>query len=465
MFMKKQLGEATRLIEKAKSIQVVTHLDADGLSAGGIISQALERAGKDFDITTVPGIHSENAGELPSADLTIFSDLGSGQMDLLHKHFKNDDVLILDHHQPHGQTWSKLVQVNPHLIGKDGSREISGAGVAYHLAVEMSAENVDLSQLAVVGAVGDIQNFWGKLEGLNAEILDDAVESGYVSVENDILFFGRHTRPIFKTLQYFTDPFVPGVSNSEPGAIALLDLLNIPFKEDGTWRAPVDLKEEEKRALADELIHRAMQDVPKELMSYIPGIVIGEQYTLEKEEPRTELKGVMSFSTCLNATGRNDRAEVGLEITKGNKKEYYAEMMRILAKHRRNIAMSLRVVEESGTTIGPNKHVQWFNAGDKISAKIIGTIAGMTLGSEGTDPYKPMIGMASTEFGTKVSARCSRLLVLKGIDMASALRTAAKKVGGNGGGHMVACGGTIPEGKEEKFIGEFEVELLNNQGT
>ena len=150
--MKKQLGEATRLVEKAKSIQVITHLDADGLSAGGIISQTLERAGKDFEIKAVPGIYENNAEDLSSADLTIFTDLGSGQLDFLHKNFKNDNVIVLDHHQPHGQTWSKLVQVNPHLIGKDGSREISGAGVAYHFAVEMSSENVDLSQLAVVGA-------------------------------------------------------------------------------------------------------------------------------------------------------------------------------------------------------------------------------------------------------------------------------------------------------------------------
>tara|TARA_Y100000034_G_scaffold136892_1_gene216753 strand:- start:7738 stop:9123 length:1386 start_codon:yes stop_codon:yes gene_type:complete len=461
--MKKQLGEATQLVQKAKSIQVVTHLDADGLSAGGIISQVLERAGKEYEIKAVPGIYPENADNLSSADLTIFTDLGSGQLDILHKNFSNSDVIVLDHHQPHGQTWSKLIQVNPHLIGKDGSREISGAGVAYHLAVEMCSENVDLSQLAVVGAVGDIQNFWGKLEGMNAEILDDAMEAGVVSMEKDLLFFGRHTRPIFKTLQYFTDPYVPGVSNSESGAIALLDMLNIPFKENGTWRTPSELKESEKQALADELIHRAMQDVPKELLSYIPGIVIGEQYTLEKEEPRSDFRGASEFSTCLNATGRNDRPEIGLEIAKGNKKDYKAELMRILATHRRNIAKSLRIMEERGTVLGPKKHIQWFNAGDDISAKIIGTIAGMTLGSEGTDPYRPMVGMASVETGTKVSARCSRLLVLKGIDMASALRVAAAKVGGTGGGHMVACGGSIPAGQEEKFIAEFEKELLKKK--
>jgi RecJ-like exonuclease len=463
MFMKKQLGEATQLVQNAKSIQVITHLDADGLSAGGIISQTLERAGKDYEILAVPGIHEENAGNLPSADLTIFSDLGSGQMDLLHKHYNNENVLILDHHKPFGQTWSKLTQINPHLVGKDGSREISGAGVAYHFAIAMSAENVDLSYLAIVGAVGDIQNFWGKLEGMNAEILDDAIEAGVVSMEKDLLFFGRHTRPIFKTLQYFTDPYVPGVSNSEPGAIGLLDMLNIPFKENGVWRTPSDLNEDEKRALADELIHRAMQDVPKELLSYIPGIVIGEQYTLEKEKPKTEYRGAQEFSTCLNATGRNDRPEIGLEIAKGNKEKYHADLMRILTKHRRNIAQSIGFAEEKGVTLGPKNHVQYFDAENEISPKIIGTITGMTLGSDGTDPYKPMVGMARTPFGTKVSARCSRLLVLSGIDLNTSMRAAATTVGGTGGGHMVACGANIPEGKEEKFIAEFEEELLKNE--
>ncbi|MFH1450666.1 MAG: DHH family phosphoesterase [archaeon] len=461
--MKKQLGEATELVKKAKSIQVITHLDADGLSSGGIISQVLERAGKEFSIITMPGIHKENVKNLPKADLTIFTDLGSGQLDILHNEFKNDNVIILDHHKPFGQTWDKLVQINPHLIGKDGSNEISGAGVAYHFGIEMSSENVDLSKLAVVGAIGDIQNFWGKLEGMNAEILDDAVESGAVSVDNDILFFGRHTRPIFKTLQYFTDPFVPGVSNNEAGAIALLEMLGIPFKENGTWRSPVDLNDDERRAIADELIHRAIVNVPAELMSYIPGIVIGEQYTLNNEKPKSEFRGALEFSTCLNATGRNDRPEIGLEIAKGNKAEYEAELMRILTKHRRNIAQSLRVVEESGTRVGPKEHVQYFDAGEEISSKIIGTIASMTLGSEGTDPYKPMVGMARTEFGTKVSARCSRLLVLSGIDLATSMRAAAGKVGGTGGGHMVACGGNIPEGTEEKFIAEFEEELLRGK--
>jgi RecJ-like exonuclease len=327
----------------------------------------------------------------------------------------------------------------------------------------MSSKNVDLSQMAIVGAVGDIQNFWGKLEGMNAEILDDAVENGIVSVDKDLLFFGRHTRPIFKTLQYFTDPYVPGVSNSESGAIGLLDMLGIPFKENEKWRSPVDLSEDEKRALADELIHRAMQEVPKELLTYIPGIVIGEQYTLEKEEPKTEYRGALEFSTCLNATGRNNRPEIGLEIAKGNKEEYNAELMRVLRKHRMNIAKSMRVVEEMGTTTGPKNHLQYFDAGSDINANIIGTIAGMTLGSEGTDPYKPMVGMARTEFGTKISARCSRLLVLSGIDLATAMRAAAKKVGGTGGGHMVACGGHIPEGQEEKFIEEYEVELLRKK--
>ena len=54
---------------------------------------------------------------------------------------------------------------------------------------------------------------------------------------------------------------------------------------------------------------------------------------------------------------------------------------------------------------------------------------------------------------TKVSARATRGLVAAGVDLATGLREAASEVGGNGGGHNIASGATVPKGKEEKFLG------------
>ncbi|MDR1690562.1 MAG: hypothetical protein LBR42_01790, partial [Candidatus Methanoplasma sp.] len=47
----KDLGKAADKIRSAETVKVVTHIDADGISSGGIASTALERLGKEFTIT------------------------------------------------------------------------------------------------------------------------------------------------------------------------------------------------------------------------------------------------------------------------------------------------------------------------------------------------------------------------------------------------------------------------------
>ena len=89
-------------------------------------------------------------------------------------------------------------------------RMISGAGVTFILAMKLG-DNVDLSALAIVGAVGDLQDMrTHALVGVNRQILELAKESGYIAYEKDLKLFGRQTRPIYKLLQYSSDPFLPG---------------------------------------------------------------------------------------------------------------------------------------------------------------------------------------------------------------------------------------------------------------
>jgi RecJ-like exonuclease len=48
--------------------------------------------------------------------------------------------------------------------------------------------------------------------------------------------------------------------------------------------------------------------------------------------------------------------------------------------------------------------------------------------------------------------RGTRELVARGLDLAAVMREAAKAVGGEGGGHHVAAGATIPPGREDEFL-------------
>ena len=43
-------------------------------------------------------------------------------------------------------------------IGLDGATDVSGSGVAYFVAKAMNQKNVDLAPVALVGALGDMQD-------------------------------------------------------------------------------------------------------------------------------------------------------------------------------------------------------------------------------------------------------------------------------------------------------------------
>jgi len=446
MSLIKEISKAIELLKKHKNdkIKIISHLDADGISSAGIISKTLGREGIEHEVSIVK--LNKILDAVDSSELTIFTDLGSGQLPRLKGAVKKD-YIIIDHHIPQGKC---LYHINPNLFGIDGGKEISGAGLSYLFSRNFG--NYDLVDLAIVGAVGDMQNYWGRLEGLNRVILEEGIKKKRLKVDTNLLLYGRETRPVYKALQYFSDPFVPGITGNESSSIALLQRLDIPLKENDEWRTLSDLSFEEKQKLATEIISKSASSVPKELVKFLPKLVIGETYTLLNEKKGTPLRDASEYSTCLNAAGRNDEAEIGLEIAKGNRGVYYDVLMGILRKHRTVIAKSIEEVKE----ITQREYIQCFEA--PISENIIGTITGMLLGTN-ADPYKPLVGITNSEDSLKISVRCSKVLVLKGVNLAKAVIKAAKDVEGEGGGHAPACGAYIPKNKLNEFLDIFESEI------
>jgi len=446
---------------KNKHVEIVSHMDADGVCAAAIISKALDRLGIEHHVKFVRMLYREIIADLTPADLTIFTDLGSSQLQNVREHYLGERVIISDHHHPEeAATWPELIHFNAHNFGLDGMQEISGAGMTYLIAKELDRRNRDLAVLALIGALGDIQNAWGKLTGPNREIAKDAIDSGLVGREVDLMLYGRHARPIFKALELFNDPPIPGVSGSPAGSISLLKELNIPLKEEHRWRRPVDLQHEEKQKLASELITRAYTGVPAEFSKYVPSLIIGETFTLTREASSSMLKDAEEFSTCINSTARHEQPLIGLEVAKGNRDVYYRAMLSLIKHHRRNIARGMEFIEDIGFAIGPKGYLQYFDATGEIKETFVGTIASLALSSQYSDPYKPVVGIVRTDGVAKVSARCSKLLFLRGLDMGLAIKSAAKMVGGEGGGHAVACGAQVEEAKIPEFLREFEGRLL-----
>ncbi|WP_134672429.1 single-stranded-DNA-specific exonuclease RecJ [Halorussus marinus] len=448
----------------ADDVLLASHIDADGLTSAAIAASALERAGISFETVFSKQLDAEELAAIAATDYdtVLFTDFGSGQLDIISDHEAAGDFtpVIADHHRPaEAETEFHL---NPLLFDIDGSSELSGAGASYVLAraLEPEAEdNRDLAALAVVGAVGDMQTTDGELVGANRSIVEEGVAAGVLETSTDLALYGKQTRPLPKLLEYASDVYIPGVSNDQNGAIRFLDGLDIDLKaDDGEWRRWVDLSDDERQTVASALVQRA---VSKGVSADRIDGLIGTTYTLTDEPAGTELRDVSEFSTLLNATARYERADVGLAVCLGDRGAALERARRLLANHRRNLSEGLQWVKESGVT--RENHVQWFHAGDRIRETIVGIIAGMAVGADGVERGTPIVAFAEkNDEEVKVSARGTPSLTRRGLDLSAVMGEASRAVGGDGGGHDVAAGATVPKGTEEEFLALAD-ELVGEQ--
>ncbi|MFB6088662.1 MAG: DHH family phosphoesterase [Candidatus Aenigmatarchaeota archaeon] len=151
------LEPVTEDIRQSKNIRVVSHYDADGISSASIMLYALSKLDKNVHLSIVNQIKDRVIKRLnrEENDLVIFTDLGSGYLDELNE-LKVEKLAIVDHHHIKGEYDGDFTHVNPHLIGIDGD-EISGSGLSYLLARSLDEKNKKLAYIAVIGAIGDIQ--------------------------------------------------------------------------------------------------------------------------------------------------------------------------------------------------------------------------------------------------------------------------------------------------------------------
>ncbi|WP_135303914.1 single-stranded-DNA-specific exonuclease RecJ [Haloarcula amylovorans] len=456
-----------RRLRSADRVLHASHIDADGLTSAAIATTALERAGVSVETVFKKQLDADEIASIAAREheTVLFTDFGSGQLDAISEHVAAGDfeMVVADHHQPAdpADCHSDAVvdtdgyadfecHVNPLLVGLNGASELSGAGAAYALARALEPEdgdNRDLAALAVVGAVGDMQATSGELLGANTGIVEEGVAADVLSEGTDLSLYGKQTRPLPKLLEYATEVPIPGISNDQAGATRFLEDLGLELKAKGEWRTWADLDADERQTVASALVQRAVKrGVPASKIESL----VGTTYTLTAEPTGTELRDASEFSTLLNATARYERADVGLAVCLGERAAPLDEARSLLSNHRRNLSEGLDLVKERGVT--QSEYVQYFDAGDVIRETIVGIVAGMALGTNGVDSDKPIIAFADADGERKVSSRATGPLVGRGVDLSVVMREASQSVGGDGGGHDIAAGATIPAGKEDAFI-------------
>lgn len=474
-------GEARRIAEKIKassSVVVASHIDADGISAASVASSALERAGIRHEVLFLKKLDDEAILQLSKTarrSLVWLTDLGSAYA----SKFGASNIVITDHHEleerPHGAeeavqttlfTYAELAHLNPQFYGYAGARDISGAGLAYLVAVEMDGENQDLVGLPIIGAIGDMQDQEARrLTGLNSGIVDGGVKSGRINKSLDLRLFGTETRSLTKLLEYCTDPLLPGLTGNYIACEEFYRLLKIETVTAEGQRHWSFLTQSEKHrvlaALSRHILESGGDEGDVERLT-------GEIYTFPNERKGSPTREAREFATLLNSCGRNEMAELGMRICKGDRGEALERALAMLREHRENISNALFFVRDLG--ISRTGCVQHFHCADQVKDTIVGAIVGILLGSGEADRSLPLVGFAvakepSGEFKIKVSARGTYELVEKGLNLSTAIKNAAQAVGGIGGGHNVAAGATLPLGKEDEFLSLLEKNIRAQLGA
>ncbi|HJX23693.1 MAG TPA: DHH family phosphoesterase [Candidatus Bathyarchaeia archaeon] len=440
--------------QKDGNIRIIGHFDADGLSGAGLMGKALLRQGANFSIRIAKQLDEKVINNIAKekAALYIMVDFGSGYLEAINKSFESQCV-VLDHHQIQGEPSANVIQVNPHSYGLDGATDLSGSGVSYLVAKAVDERNADLSQIAIVGALADMQdrNKGRELLGLNKRIVKDGVDGGYIKEETDLLFYGRETRQIAKAIASTFNPFIPGLSGEEDECLRfLIKDAEIELKEGDRWRTVSDLRKDEKQEIMEHLVtHLDSLGVDKDAASGL----IGKVYTLNKEDHSSPLRDAREFGSLLNACGRMDRAGLGIAICMGDRASAFSEAQQVLIQYRKALSEGLKWLNEVPDRVEECPSFILIKGEDVIDEKIIGAISTILTTSRTYGQERPIIAITRTKENTvKVSARGNEFLISRGLNLGEIMQKASEMVSGSGGGHNIAAGAQIPLGKEDAFL-------------
>lgn len=423
----KSLEKAAESIAKAimqyDSVVVVSHDDADGISAAGLVCNALARAGIPFQARLTPRLNEESIEGLEGP--VIFCDMGSGQPEIVSG--IKEDVIVLDHHRPVGTL--DCISLNPHNFGIDGAFELSASGVAYSVVRKMG-DNRDLAGLALVGAIGDRQ----AMVGANRSILEEALAAGAVEVRPGLKMaedgnvedvFERSVEPV---LDFTGDPEKVRAFLSEVGVAGKVE----------------DLNGAALTRLSTAIVLKLLSQG-----SFAADSVVGEVIRLKREVVENAFELVL----LLNACGRLERPGIGLTLCLRDRSAL-PEARRIAESYRKEILAGIELLRRNHKTLNSIRYL--------IAENLYGggVIAGLGIRYLYTD--RPLVVLNYKDGVVRVSARGTRPLIKRGLDLSVAVRQAAESVGGIGGGHNIASGASIPPGTEERFLMKLD-EIIGGQ--
>jgi len=437
--LSKQAADIVTSFPPLTKIRVVSHYDADGITAAAILCKALYRAGYDFHVSLMRNPFDKGLERVKKEDneLIILSDMGSGQIETLEQF--NCKIIIIDHHQYlKKEVADHVIQINANLCGINGNYEASGASLSFAVAIALSNKNADLAPLALAGVMGDKQYISG-IRGYNKTLLDEALNNGYLTQKTSIKLSGE---TLFDALYYSIDPYYGGLSGNKKAIEKLIESLHL----EKTIKTE-ELNDDQKRNLHSILMFSLIK---KRCQQNILDTVIRERYYSNIVHGELE-----RFADLLDACGKGGNRGLGLATCLGDT-ESFKEALSLEKKYKQTILDELLRLEKEG--FEEKKSFRYFYSIDSSLGGVIGGIATNYI----LDSKKPLLSLVRNDDELHVSCRGNQELVRIGLDLGGAMKEVATKLQGHGGGHQIAAGATIDVDKEEQFLDMVD-SIISNQ--
>jgi RecJ-like exonuclease len=436
--LKQQIKEVSKKFLKEiedKEIFIISHHDTDGITSAAIMIKTLKKLDKKFSIKIIKGLEKSFIETLPKNKVLLFLDLASGSLNHLSQ-LKNKNIFIIDHHQITQEIPENISIVNSEILHKE---KISGAGLTYLFCKELNKDNRSSAKLAALGMIGDLLE--KEIDKLNNGILND----GEIKKRRGPLIYPS-TRPLNRTLEFSSNPFIPGVTGNIKGVLELLRETGLIPKA-GKCKSLIELNDNEMKKLVTAIMLRCPKTKSKE--------IIGDIFLIKlfnKLEDARELSAKINACSRLGESGT--ALQLCLEIPSAKKK---AESIHV--KYRQHIVSGLKFASETEKITGKNYIL--LNAKNQIKDTIIGTIATILSKSSLYEEGTIIIAMAYSNDKIKISARS---VGNQGKNLREILAKIISQIGGEVGGHKFAAGALISKKDEEKFIEllkkKLEIEMV-----
>lgn len=419
---------------KEKEVFVISHFDTDGISSAAIMIKVLKKLDRKFSVRIVKSLDKGFIDAMPKDKVILFLDLASSFLDYLNES-GFADVFVIDHHQI-DKAPANFFVINSEFFEEE---RISASGLTYLFCKELHNSNKEFAKLAVLGMIGDRMD--SEIDKLNHGILVD----GEIKRKRGLLIYPS-TRPLNRTLEFSSHPYIPGVTGNLKGVLELLRESGLS-PVNGKYASIIDLNDEEMQKLVTSIILRNSSVSEKE--------ILGDIFLIKLFN---KLEDARELSAVINACSRFGESGVALqfcmEIASSRKK---ADS--IHAKYKQGLIAGLKFAN-STEKISGNGYVI-INCQGEIKDVMAGTIASILASSKIYENGTVVVVLSYSEEGIKVSAR---VVGDTGRNVFALLEKVVGVVGGDIGGHVNAAGCNISRDKENEFVEllkkNLEVEMV-----